>query len=82
MYFCWRCFNESLRDSYAGGGNEHFNDEPGKVWLERAIDKWPSNLWINPIPMDQWDYSHSISLIKEIFSEKMVPLTIKGLERE
>ena len=64
-----------------GGGNEHFNDEPGKVWLERAIDKWPSNLWINPIPMDQWDYSHSISLIKEIFSEKMVPLTIKGLEK-
>ena len=64
-----------------GGGNEHFNDEPGKVWLERAIDKWPSNLWINPIPIDQWDYSHSISLIKEIFSEKMVPLTIKGLEK-
>jgi hypothetical protein len=64
-----------------GGGNEHFNDEPGKVWLERAIDQWPSNLWINPIPMDQWDHSHSISLIKEIFSEKMVPLTIKGLEK-
>jgi uncharacterized protein with von Willebrand factor type A (vWA) domain len=64
-----------------GGGNEHFNDEPGKVWLERAIDQWPSNLWINPIPVDQWDYSHSISLIKEIFSEKMVPLTIKGLEK-
>ena len=64
-----------------GGGNEHFNDEPGKVWLERAIDQWPSNLWINPIPMDEWDHSHSISLIKEIFSEKMVPLTIKGLEK-
>ena len=64
-----------------GGGNEHFNDEPGKVWLERAIDQWPSNLWINPIPVDQWDYSHSISLIKETFSEKMVPLTIKGLEK-
>ena len=45
-----------------GGGNEHFNDEPGKVWLERAIDQWPSNLWINPIPMDEWDHSHSISL--------------------
>ena len=65
----------------SGSGNEHFNKESGKVWLERAIDKWPSNLWINPIPIDQWDYSHSISLIKEIFSEKMVPLTIKGLEK-
>ena len=33
-----------------GGGNEHFNDEPGSVWLERAVEQWPSNLWINPTP--------------------------------
>ena len=26
-----------------GGGNEHYNDEPGKVWLERVINKWRSN---------------------------------------
>ena len=30
-----------------GGGNEHFNDEPGRVWLERAITQWPSYIWIN-----------------------------------
>ena len=33
-----------------GGGNEHFNDETGRTWLERAINQWPSNLWINPNP--------------------------------
>ena len=33
-----------------GGGNEHYNDEPGSVWLERVINQWSSNLWINPIP--------------------------------
>ena len=27
-----------------GGGNEHFNDETGRTWLERAINQWPSNL--------------------------------------
>ena len=32
-----------------GGGNEHFNDEPGRVWLERAITQWPSYIWINPV---------------------------------
>ena len=36
------------------GGNEHFNDETGKVWLERVISKWPSSLWINPNPEEYW----------------------------
>ena len=63
-----------------GGGNEHYNNESGKVWLERAINKWSSNLWINPIAQEDWDYSESICIIKNIFQDKMVPLSIKGIE--
>lgn len=63
-----------------GGANEHFNDEPGRVWLERARENWPSNLWINPIPKEHWEFSHSTSLIREIFENKMVPLSLNGLE--
>ena len=63
-----------------GGGNEHFNDEPGNVWLERAINQWPSNIWINPLPKKNWEYSHSTSLIKEIFQNRMFPLSINGIE--
>ena len=63
-----------------GGGNEHHNDEPGKVWLERVINKWPSNLWINPTPKYEWELSHSTSLIREIFNDRMVPLSIEGIE--
>ena len=61
-----------------GGGNEHFNDEPGKVWLEEQLTNGQVILWINPIPIDRRIYSpHSISLIKKFF-RKNVPLTIKG----
>ena len=63
-----------------GGANEHFNDESGRVWLERARENWPSNLWINPIPKEHWKFSHSISLIREIFENNMVPLSLNGLE--
>ena len=63
-----------------GAGNEHFNQEAGKTWLERAIKNWPSNVWINPLPEQYWDLSHSNGIIKEIFSNKMVPLNLKGLE--
>ncbi len=63
-----------------GGGNEHFNEETGRVWLERAINQWPSNLWINPNPKKYWDSIHSTNIVKEIFNQRMVPLSIKGIE--
>ena len=63
-----------------GGANEYFNQESGQVWLERAITQWPSNVWINPTLEKYWNYSQSTSIIKEIFSNRMVPLSVKGIE--
>ncbi|MFW8592735.1 vWA domain-containing protein [Cribrihabitans neustonicus] len=67
--------------AYAGGANEHWNEEPGQVWLQRAREAWTSNLWINPVPEKYWDYTHSIGMIREIFENRMVPMTLDGLER-
>ena len=64
-----------------GGGNEHFNEISGRVWLERALNQWPSHLWINPIPKRYWKITDSINLINNIFQNKMVPLSIKGIEQ-
>ncbi|WP_179380855.1 vWA domain-containing protein [Jannaschia marina] len=65
--------------AYAGGANEHWNEEPGQVWLERAREKWASNLWINPLPRPHWDHTHSVRMIREIFEDRMVPMTLEGL---
>ncbi len=65
--------------AYAGGANEHWNQEAGQVWLERARDQWPSHLWINPVPQDHWQYTQSISMIRDIFEDRMVPMTLQGL---
>ncbi|GAA6192169.1 VWA domain-containing protein [Phaeobacter sp. NW0010-22] len=67
--------------AYPGGANEHWNPEAGQVWLQRAREQWKSNLWINPVPEKYWDYTHSISMIKEIFEANMVPMTLSGLEQ-
>ena len=64
-----------------GGGNEHFNDEPGRVWLERAITQWPSYIWINPVIEKYWEYSESTMIIKGIFQNRMVPLTLDGIDK-
>lgn len=66
--------------AYPGGANEHWNNEAGQVWLERARDQWNSNLWINPVPEKYWPYTHSIGMIQEIFEDRMVPMTLSGLE--
>ncbi|WP_323783022.1 VWA domain-containing protein [Leisingera sp.] len=67
--------------AYPGGANEHWNEEAGQVWLQRAREAWASNLWINPVPEKYWDYTHSIGMIREIFENRMVPMTLDGLER-
>ncbi len=67
--------------AYPGGANEHWNQEAGQVWLQRAREQWTSNLWINPVPEKYWEYTHSISMIREIFEDRMVPMTLAGLEQ-
>ena len=62
-----------------GAAIEHFNKESGKVWLERIVNKWPYHLWINPIPKENWDYTESITLVKNIFRNRMVSLNLDGL---
>ena len=67
--------------AYAGGANEHWNAETGQTWLERARTQWPSNIWINPVPEKYWSYTHSIEMIRKIFEDRMVSMTLSGLEK-
>ncbi len=67
--------------AYPGGANEHMNPEAGQVWLARARAQWPDHMWINPVPEAYWGYTHSIQMIREIFEDRMVPMTLAGLER-
>ena len=66
---------------HPGGANEHWNAEAGEVWLRRAREKWPDHLWINPVPQKYWDYTQSIGLIRQIFDDRMVPMTLEGIAR-
>lgn len=65
--------------SYPGGANEHWNEESGEAWLRKCREHWQSNLWINPVPEKYWGYTQSIKLIREIFDDRMVPMTLEGL---
>ncbi len=66
---------------HPGGANEHWNDETGQVWLERARAQWPHHVWINPVAEQFWEHSQSIRLIRGIFAGRMVPMTIEGISQ-
>ncbi|MEM6682793.1 MAG: VWA domain-containing protein [Pseudomonadota bacterium] len=65
---------------YAGGSVEHWNEEPGADWLKSVRDIYDRTVWINPTPEEHWQYGQSIQMIKELFEDKMYPLTLDGLD--
>ena len=62
-----------------GGANEHWNPEPGEVWLRRLCETWPDHVWLNPVPDSHWRHVQSIAMIGSIFENRMMPLTLEGL---
>lgn len=67
--------------SHAGGSVEHWNEEPGAVWLQRLVAQWSRAVWLNPVPEAQWGYSSSIGMTRELLGDRMFPLTLAGLGR-
>ena len=65
---------------YAGGSVEHWNDEPGAVWIKRLLNTYPKAIWLNPEPRERWDFTPSVKLIRELLNDRMYPLTIAGLD--
>jgi uncharacterized protein len=63
-----------------GGSVEYNNEEAGAEWLQRLLHAFPKFAWINPEPQGVWQYRQSIAIIQEIVSNRMFPLTLKGLE--
>jgi uncharacterized protein len=67
--------------TYPGGSVEHWNEEPGALWLQRVAQIYERCVWLNPTPRAHWDHTPSIQLVREIIGEKrMFPLTIEGLD--
>jgi uncharacterized protein with von Willebrand factor type A (vWA) domain len=65
---------------YAGGSVEHWNEEPGAVWIKRLLNTYPKAVWLNPEPRERWDYTPSTKLVSELMDDRMYPLTIAGLD--
>jgi hypothetical protein len=66
--------------AHSGGSVEHWNAEPGSVWLQRLMKAYPKFVWINPQPPSRWRQITSIALIRDMLEGRMYPLTLAGLD--
>ena len=66
--------------THPGGSVEHMNEEAGAVWMQRLATTYPAAVWLNPIPKEQWGYSQSIRILRELMTDRMYPLTLAGLD--
>jgi len=66
--------------TYPGGSVEHWNEEAGAIWLDRVVQIYEHVTWLNPVAQKHWDYTPSIGLIQQIFSNRMYSLTLGGLD--
>tara|TARA_B100002003_G_C14142543_1_gene549325 strand:+ start:1400 stop:2590 length:1191 start_codon:yes stop_codon:yes gene_type:complete len=66
----------------ANDGSIHIEERSRKASLERlkALNKtFPHSVWLNPIPLKMWGYTHTVSVISQIFP--MYELSLDGLEK-
>ena len=63
-----------------GGSIEHWNKEPGALWMQRLCATFPRLVWLNPEAEARWGYTPSVRLTRELVRERMFPLTIAGLD--
>lgn len=64
-----------------GGSVEHWNEEPGELWLRRLRETYEKVVWLNPVPRDEWDWTQSVSMVNQLMEGQMYPMTLEGMEQ-
>ncbi len=64
----------------AGGSVEHWNEESGRVWLDRLTGQYRRAAWLNPTPENTWEFVQSIGITRQLMEGRMFPLTLAGLD--
>ena len=67
--------------TYPGGSVEHWNSDPGSLWMQRALDVYSNAVWLNPIPEKYWKITPSIQLLRQLMGGHMYPLNLDGIDR-
>jgi len=63
-----------------GGSVEHWNEESGRVWIERLTGHYRRSAWLNPTPPRGWGHVRTTNVIRALLEGRMYPLTVGGID--
>lgn len=65
--------------TYPGGSVEHWNEEPGALWMQRLLKHFHQAVWLCPQTQQYWDYYQSVRIIRELMEDRFYPMTLDGI---
>ncbi len=65
----------------SGGSVEHWNEEPGALWMQRVTEAYDKVIWLNPLDAEHWEHIPSAQIVSQLVDEHMYPMTVRGIEQ-
>mgnify|MGYP001370981139 FL=1 len=66
--------------AYPGGSIEHWNEKPGSYWVKKLVSYFNKFIWLNPEIKENWQYSQSTKMLKQLTNNYMFELNLAGIE--
>ena len=66
--------------TYPGGSVEHWNEKPGVFYINKLVNYFDKVVWLNPEQMQNWQYSQSTMILRDLVKKNMFQMNLKGIE--
>ena len=66
--------------TYPGGSVEHWNEKPGVFYINKLVNYFDKAVWLNPEQRQNWQYSQSTMILKDLVKKNMFQMNLKGIE--
>ena len=66
--------------TYPGGSVEHWNEKPGVFYINKLVNYFDKAVWLNPEKRQNWQYSHSTMILRDLVKKNMYQMNLKGIE--
>ena len=66
--------------TYPGGSVEHWNEKPGVFYINKLVNYFDKVVWLNPEQSQNWQYSQSTLILRDLVKKNMFQMNLKGIE--
>ena len=66
--------------TYPGGSVEHWNEKPGVFYINKLVNYFDKVVWLNPEQSQNWQYSQSTMILRDLVKKNMFQMNLKGIE--